>query len=279
MDFLYLKALIQGIVEGITEFLPVSSTGHMILLDETVLKMDEHFTKVFEIVIQLGAILSVLVYFRKKVFDGVFITRRGKFGFDFATPGWRLWLKVLSALCPALVLGALFGSWIQEKLFNPVTVAVMLILGGIALILVDNPEKQRKSAIARIDTIDQLSYKRAFGIGLAQCVAMIPGTSRSAATIVGGMGLGCNRELAAEFSFFLAIPTMFAASAYSILKSGLDLNPTQWVALGIGFVTAFFVAWAVIAVFMRFIKNHDFRAFGYYRIVLGIAVLLYFWLK
>ena len=279
MDFLYLKALIQGIVEGITEFLPVSSTGHMILLDETVLKMDEHFTNVFEIVIQLGAILSVLVYFRKKVFDGVFITRTGKFGFDFTTPGWRLWLKVFSALIPALVLGALFGGWIQEKLFNPVTVAVMLVLGGIALILVDKPEKQQRSDVTRIDTIDQLSYKRAFGIGLAQCVAMIPGTSRSAATIVGGMGLGCSRELAAEFSFFLAIPTMFAASAYSMLKSGLDLNPTQWVALGIGFVTAFFVAWAVIAVFMRFIKNHDFRAFGYYRIVLGIAVLLYFWLK
>lgn len=278
MDFLYLKALIQGIVEGITEFLPVSSTGHMILLDETVLKMDEDFTRVFEIVIQLGAILSVLVYFRKKVFDGVFITRSGKFGIDFGTPGWRLWLKVLPALLPALVLGALFGGWIQDKLFNPVTVAVMLVLGGIALILVDRPAQSKKDAV-RIGSIDQLSYKRAFGIGLAQCVAMIPGTSRSAATIVGGMGLGCSRELAAEFSFFLAIPTMFAASAYSMLKSGLDLECTQWIALGIGFVTAFFVAWAVIAVFMRFIKNHDFRGFGYYRIVLGIAVLLYFWLK
>ena len=278
MDFLYLKALIQGIVEGITEFLPVSSTGHMILLDETVLKMDEDFTRVFEIVIQLGAILSVLVYFRKKVFDGVFITRSGKFGIDFGTPGWRLWLKVLPALLPALVLGALFGGWIQDKLFNPVTVAVMLVLGGIALILVDRPAQSKKDAV-RIGSIDQLSYKRAFGIGLAQCVAMIPGTSRSAATIVGGMGLGCSRELAAEFSFFLAIPTMFAASAYSMLKSGLALECTQWIALGIGFVTAFFVAWAVIAVFMRFIKNHDFRGFGYYRIILGIAVLLYFWLK
>ena len=279
MDFLYLKALIQGIVEGITEFLPVSSTGHMILLDKTVLKMDEQFTHVFEIVIQLGAILSVLVYFRKKVFDGVFITRSGRFGIDFGTPGWRLWLKVLPALLPALVLGALFGGWIQEKLFNPVTVAIMLVLGGIALILVDNPARQKKSAENQIDSIDALSYKRAFGIGLAQCVAMIPGTSRSAATIVGGMGLGCSRELAAEFSFFLAIPTMFAASAYSMLKSGLDLDKTQWIALGIGFVTAFFVAWAVIAVFMRFIKNHDFRGFGYYRIILGLAVLLFTWQK
>lgn len=279
MDFLYLKALIQGIVEGITEFLPVSSTGHMILMDETILKMDEHFTNVFEIVIQLGAILSVLVYFRKKVFDGVFITRSGKFGIDFGTPGWRLWLKVLPALVPALILGALFGGLIQDYLFNPITVAIMLILGGIALILVDNPSRQKKNAGKQIETIEQLSYKSSIGIGLAQCIAMIPGTSRSAATIVGGMGLGCSRELAAEFSFFLAIPTMFAASAYSLLKGGLDLTCTQWIALGIGFVTAFFVAWAVIAIFMSFIKKHDFRGFGYYRIVLGIVVLLYFGLK
>lgn len=279
MDILYLKALIQGIVEGITEFLPVSSTGHMILLNGTVLKMDKEFTDVFEIVIQLGAILSVLVYFRKKVFDGVFITRSGKFGFDFGTPGWRLWLKVLPAVVPALILGKLFGDWIQEKLFNPVTVSVMLVLGGIALILVDHPARQKKAAAQQITTLDQLSYSRSIGIGLAQCLAMIPGTSRSAATIVGGMGLGCSRELAAEFSFFLAIPTMFAASAYSLLKSGLDLDKTQWIALGIGFVTAFFVAWAVIAIFMSFIKKHDFRGFGYYRIALGVAVLLYFGLR
>lgn len=279
MDFLFLKALIQGIVEGITEFLPVSSTGHMILVDQTALKMDERFMKVFEIVIQLGAILSVLVYFRKKVFDGVFITRSGKFGIDFGTPGWRLWLKVLPALVPALILGALFGSWIQEKLFNPVTVSVMLVLGGLALILVDHPARQKKAAADPITSLDQLSCKRSIGIGLAQCLAMIPGTSRSAATIIGGMGLGCSRELAAEFSFFLAIPTMFAASAYSMLKSGMDLDRTQWIALGIGFVTAFLVAWAVIAIFMNFIKKHDFRVFGYYRIVLGIAVLLFFWLN
>ena len=279
MDFLYLKALVQGIVEGLTELLPVSSTGHMILVDQTVLKMDEQFMHVFEIVIQLGAILSVLVYFRKKIFDGLLITRSGKFGIDFGTPGWRLWLKVLPAVIPALILGGLFGGLIQEYLFGPVTVSVMLILGGIALLLVDSPARQQKNAATQINDMDSLSFKRAIGIGLAQCLAMIPGTSRSAATIVGGTGLGCSRELAAEFSFFLAIPTMIAASGYSLLKYGTKLDCTQWIAMGIGFVTAFFVAWAVIAGFMSFIKKHDFRIFGYSRIVLGISVLLFFWLK
>ncbi len=264
MDLLYWQSLIQGIVEGITEFLPVSSTGHMILVNDTFLRMEKPFADVLEIVIQLGAILSVVVYFRKKIFDGLFSS--------LTSPAWRLWYKVLAAVVPALILGAAFGGLLQEYLFNPLTVAIMLILGGLALLIMENPNivKHREKPV---DTVDQLSWKRAVGIGLAQCIAMIPGTSRSAATIIGGMAFGCSRSLAAEFSFFLAIPTMIAASGYSLLKHGMALTCQQWIALGIGFVTAFFVAWAVIAFFMSFIRKHDFRLFGYYRIGLGLVIL------
>ncbi len=178
------------------------------------------------------------------------------------------------AVIPALIIGGLFGSQIQEYLYNIVTVAVALIVGGIVLIAVDSAEKSN----AKISDIGSLSYKRVAGIGLIQCLAMIPGVSRSASTIIGGMFLGCTRPLAAEFSFFLAIPTMVAASGYSLLKYGWHLSDTQWIALGIGFVAAFFVALGVIAFFMRYIQKHDFKPFGWYRIVLGCILLaFYFW--
>ncbi len=268
MDALYWQALLQGVVEGITEFLPVSSTGHMILVNKF-LQMDKQFSDVFEIVIQLGAILSVLVYFRKKIFDGLFRS--------FQSPAWNIWKKAIAAVIPALVLGGLFGGLLQKYLFHPLTVAIMLILGGIALLIVENPKIVRHKT-APVETVEELSYPRALGIGLVQCLAMIPGTSRSAATIIGGMAFGCSRSLAAEFSFFLAIPTMMAASGYSLLKHGMTLNKVQWIALGIGFLTAFLVAWAVIAFFMSFIRKHDFQVFGYYRIVLGAAFILLFYL-
>lgn len=268
---LLLQALIQGIVQGITEFLPVSSTGHMILVDRTFLRMDEQFSRMFEVVIQLGSILAVVVYFRKKIFDGLF-------RFDFRSPAWRLWFKVLPAVVPALIVGALFGSKIQKYCYNPLTVAAALFVGGIVLILIDGPVFARKKE-KPIDDLEKFSYVRAVGVGLAQCVAMIPGVSRSAATIVGGMGFGCSRALAAEFSFFLAIPTMAAASGYSLLKDGFHMNTSQWLALGVGFLTAFFVAWGVVAWFMDFIRKHDFKVFGWYRIFLGGAILLYFFHK
>lgn len=271
MDVLFWQALAQGIVQGITEFLPVSSTGHMILMDATFLKMDPAFSKVFEVVIQLGSILSVLIYFRKKIFNGLF-------SFKMDSPAWRLWLKVLPAVIPALVIGGLFGGAIQKYLYNPLTVGISLLLGGIVLLAVDSP-RFLPSVRAKIPDVDRLSLVRAIWIGLAQCLAMIPGVSRSAATIVGGMCSGCTRALAAEFSFFLAIPTMAAASGYSLLKSGLRLTGVQWIALGIGFITAFFVAWAVIAAFMAFLKKHDFTVFAWYRIALGCAVLWFFLLK
>ena len=265
---LYWQALIQGIVQGITEFLPVSSTGHMILVNETFLKMDKAFSEMFEVVIQLGSILSVLVHFRRRIFS------RALFTFDFRSPEWRLWFKVLPAVVPALIVGGIFGGVIQEHLYNPVTVATALLLGGIALIFIESPKLAPKTP--RCCDLENLSYAKAVGIGFVQCIAMIPGVSRSAATIVGGMGFGCSRALAAEFSFFLAIPTMAAASGYSLLKHGTSLDRVQWIALGIGFATAFLVAWGVIAFFMSFIRKHDFRAFGYYRIALGIAVLAFF---
>ncbi len=267
MDILFLQVLIQGIVQGITEFLPVSSTGHMILVDATFLKMDESFSKMFEVVVQLGSILAVVVHFRQKIFDGLFT-------FNMKAPAWRLWLKVLPAVLPALLIGGLLGGTIQDYLYNPVTVAIALITGGIVLLIVENPRFAPSGD--RLNSIDDLSFPRAVGIGAVQCLAMIPGTSRSASTIIGGMCFGCSRTLAAEFSFFLAIPTMVAASGYSLMKDGISLDSTQWLALAAGFVTAFLVAWGVVAGFMAFIRKHDFRIFAWYRIALG-AVVLTWW--
>lgn len=267
MEELYWQSLIQGIVQGVTEFLPVSSTGHMIIVDEF-LKMKEEFAEMFEIVIQLGSILSVVVYFRNRIFP---FGRNDDGKLTFRMPGGGLYWKTLTALVPALVIGGLFASKITTYLYNSITVAIALIVGGIVLIVADRAE----SKLERSTDMASLSYRQAFGIGCIQCLAMIPGTSRSASTIVGGMFLGCSRTLAAEFSFYLAIPTMCAASAYSLLKHAHAMTSTQWIALGIGFTTAFFVAWGVIALFMAYIRKHDFRVFGYYRILLGAVVLAF----
>lgn len=264
MDPLYWKSLAQGIVQGVTEFLPVSSTGHMILFDEF-LEMGKPFSDLFEVVIQLGSILSVLVYFHRKIFPSSLQK-------EVLSSWFFMWLKVGAAVVPALIVGAAFGSLIQARLYNAVTVASALLLGGIVLIAADSAERKN----SRLAEIAELSWGRALGIGCFQCIAMIPGVSRSAATIVGGMFLGCTRPLAAEFSFFLAIPTMLAASAYSLMKHGASVSGNQWIALAIGFVTAFLVAWGVIALFMNWIKKHDFKIFGWYRIVLAIVVFVLF---
>lgn len=260
-----IKAVILGIVEGLTEFLPVSSTGHLIIVNEVV-NFTGSFAKMFDIVIQLGAILSVIVYFWYKLFP---------FG-NSKTPlekseSWNIWKKTIVGVLPALILGATLGKHIEEYLFYPVTVALALIIGGIALIILERRETKE-----HINSITSLSYQTAFFIGIIQCLAMIPGTSRSAATIIGAMLLGTTRVVAAEFSFFLAIPTLFAASAYSLLKTGFNLNTAQLQLLVIGFVVSFLVAWVVIAGFMKFITKKDFRPFGYYRILLGVFVLIFF---
>lgn len=264
-----IKAIILGLVEGITEFLPISSTGHLIILNNW-LSFSQSFTTMFDVVIQLGAILAVIVVFWKKLWP---------FGKDEQTKAitlnvlhTQIWYKTLLAVVPALVLGALLGNIIEDTLFNPITVAIALVVGGIVLLVV---ERRKPSATPPTFT-SAISYRTAFFIGLFQCLAMIPGTSRSAATIIGAMILGASRAVAVEFSFFLAIPTMLAASAYSLLKYDLAIGVNEFLILGIGFVAAFLTALGVIKFFLNYIQKHDFKVFAYYRIGLGIIVLLVF---
>jgi undecaprenyl-diphosphatase len=249
-----LVSIILGIVEGITEFLPVSSTGHLIILSDF-LAFKGDFADTFNIFIQLGAILSVIVYFRKRLF--------GKGAID-------LWKKAALGVIPAIIIGATIGSYLESVLFDPIVVASALLVGGIILITIELRKRH-----ASTHSISTLTYKTAFYIGLIQCLAFIPGTSRSAATIIGAMLLGASRVLAAEYSFFLAIPTLSLASGYSLLKAPV-MSSHEIMLLSIGFIVSFIVALAVIAGFMKYISTRDFKPFGYYRIALGIAVLAYF---
>ncbi|SHI92979.1 undecaprenyl-diphosphatase [Geosporobacter subterraneus DSM 17957] len=257
-----ITAVILGIIEGFTEFLPISSTGHLIIANQW-FNLEGSFGNMFNVVIQLGAILSVVIYFHDKLipFSRNKTLRQRR---DI----WNLWKKTVVGVIPALVLGALFADLIEEYLFNPYTVAIALVVGGVILI---GMERRRKSY--RINYLEELGYGTVFLIGIFQCLAMIPGTSRSAATIIGAMALGTSRNVAAEFSFFLAIPTMAAASGYSLLKSATMMTGEQWVLLGIGFVVSFLVALVVISLFMGYIRRKDFKPFGYYRIVLGVLIL------
>lgn len=262
---IYLKALFLAIVEGVTEFLPISSTGHMILVDEWVkLSSDQAFADAFMVLIQLPAILAVVAYFWHDLwpFSGDRDETRARL---------VLWTKIMAAFAPAAVLGALLAGFIEQTLFNPVTVAVALLAGGVLLIMLERRPRAERVADARAVT-----YKLAFCIGLAQCVAMVPGTSRSAATIIGAMLLGAGRVAAVEFSFFLAVPTMVGATAFTVLKHGLDFSAHQWAVVAVGSVVSFVVAYLVIAAFMNYIRRRNFIPFGYYRIVLGLLVLGYF---
>jgi len=261
-----LTSLALGAVEGITEFLPISSTGHLILVNQW-LTFDESFTKMFDVAIQLGAILAAVVFFWGKLWPF------GKQPVE-QTQVFDLWKKALIGVLPAIVIGGAFGSRIQTALFNPWVVASALMVGGLILLIVE-----RKKLKTRFDSISALPWSVALSIGLIQCLSMIPGTSRSAATIIGAMLLGVSRAVAVEFSFFLAIPTMVAATAYSLLKHGSALNGSQALLLAIGFLSAFGVALAVIRLFLTYIKKNTFVPFAYYRIVLGAVVFLYFFLK
>lgn len=258
-------AVILGIVEGVTEFLPISSTGHLIIVNQFV-DFTGSFANMFDVIIQLGAILSVAVYFRRRLFPicrGISVQQK-RMAVD-------LWVKAIIGVTPALFLGALLGNYIEELLFNPIVVSIALVVGGIVLLIIEN-----RPRVSKINTIQDLSYSLAFIIGITQCLAMIPGTSRSAATIIGAMLLGTSRVVAAEFSFFLAIPTMVAASGYSLLKIGSSMTCTQLQVLLIGFIVSFIVALLVIAGFMSYISKRTFKPFGYYRILLGIVVLVYY---
>ncbi|SHG94726.1 undecaprenyl-diphosphate phosphatase [Tepidibacter thalassicus] len=266
-----LKAIILSIVEGITEFLPISSTGHLILVNNWI-DFQGSFANSFNVIIQFGAILSVIVlYFNKLYPFSKSKTLKQK------QETINLWFKVIVGFIPAAILGLLFGDIIEEKFFNPTTVAIMLLLGGIAILILERKNKRPK-----INNFYDLSYKTAFIIGIIQCLAMIPGTSRSASTIIGAMLLGASRQIAAEFSFFLAIPTMAGATTYSLLKmikKGLFITPYQWIVLTVGVIGSFLVALAVISFFMNYIKKKDFKLFGYYRIILSLLILIYFYIK
>lgn len=261
MDFL--KAFILAVVEGITEFLPISSTGHMILVEELLkLDQDEHFRNAFIIIIQLPAILSVVVYFWKDLWP---------FGHVKGFAGSiSLWLKIVAAFIPTAILGALLDNTIEYYLFRPSVVAVALVVGGIILILLER--RPRKDGC---QSAHDIGYRRAFIVGCFQALAMIPGTSRSAATIIGAMLLGCSRQAAAEFSFYLTVPTMLGATTLKMLKDDMTYTTQQWQILALGSVVSFIVAYIAIAAFMGYIKRHSLAPFGWYRIALGGTVLAF----
>lgn len=256
------KAVILGIVEGLTEFLPVSSTGHLILVNQW-LAYSPEFTVLFDVFIQLGAILAVILYFRNDIFppNPAHMIKK-----EFLL----FWSKILTAFAPAVVFGLLLADFIEEQLFNVLTVSIALFVGGILLLVLDGRKRT-----SRVFSVQEMSYQTALFIGLFQCLAMIPGTSRSAATIIGALVLGCSRKLAAEFSFYLAIPTILAASVYSMVKNQAHFSVDNFLILSTGFVVTFFVAMGVIKFLMNFIKKHSFVAFGYYRIVLSIIFFLW----
>lgn len=253
MDIIH--AIILGIVEGLTEFLPVSSTGHMILTSH-LLKLEEtEFLKTFEIFIQLGAILAiVLLYARRFLHD------------------FNIYVKLVIAFIPTGVVGFLAYKVIKTYLFNPVVVAISLIVGGVILVIVDKMLDQRKSCHTDLDNIPN---KNAIGIGLFQCIAIIPGVSRAAATIIGGMLNGFDKKQAAEFSFLLAVPTMLAASSYDLLKSYESITQSNVMLLLLGFVMAFISAWFAVKLFVKAIEKYGFRYFGYYRILIGLLFLIF----
>lgn len=264
-----LKVIILGIVEGITEWLPISSTGHMILVDEFIkLNVSETFMEMFLVVIQLGAILAVCVlYFHKLNPFSPKKTRKQK------EETLTLWMKVIIGCLPAAVIGIPFNDKIDELFYNPQTVACTLVIYGILFIIVENYNKNKKFAI---NDFNQLTVKTAFLIGCFQVLSLIPGTSRSGATIIGAMILGTSRYIAAEYSFFLSIPVMFGASLIKILKFGFAFTGQEIVILVVGMVAAFVVSVIAIKFLMNYIKKNDFKAFGVYRIVLGIILIVYF---
>lgn len=267
-----LKAVLFGIVEGITEWLPISSTGHMILLNEFVkLEVSPEFWEMFLVVIQLGAILAVVVLFWNKLFPF-------KFG---ETPViqkdiFSMWFKIIAACIPAAVVGLLFDETFEALFYNPVSVAVALIVFGIAFLVVENRNRALKP---KVNSLSEITYKTAMIIGVFQLIAAVfPGTSRSGATIIGGLIIGVSRTVAAEFTFFMAIPVMLGASLLKIIKFGFAFTGAEMVILFVGMLVAFLVSVFVIRFLMGYIKKHDFKVFGWYRIVLGILVLAYFYL-
>lgn len=261
-----IKVIIIGIIQGITEWLPISSTGHMILADELLrLNVSDAFMEMFRVVIQFGSILAVVVLYFHKL--NPFAPSKSDVQ---KRQTWRLWFKVIVGIIPAGIVGVLFDDWLNDHLYNYVTVAVALIVYGVAFIVI---EKIRKGKTPRVDSVNRLDYKTALGVGCFQTLSLIPGTSRSGSTILGAMILGMSREAAAEFSFFMAIPVMLGASLLKMLKFGFSFTSSELIVLIVGVLTAFVVSVAAIKFLTSFIKKHSFAVFGWYRIILGAIVL------
>ncbi|CCX57913.1 undecaprenyl-diphosphate phosphatase [Blautia hydrogenotrophica] len=267
----FFKVVILGIIEGITEWLPISSTGHLILADEFIkLNVSDAFMQMFLVVIQLGAILAVVVLYFKKLWP--FCTWEGNGEVLKSKDKWILWGKIVLACLPAICISP-FNDFIEEKFNNYVVVAMMLIVYGILFIIIENYNKKRTPTCT---SLKEMSVKTALLIGLFQVLAVVPGTSRSGSTIIGGILIGVSRTVVAEFTFFLGIPVMFGASLLKVVKFGFDFTGTEITILLLGMAVAFFVSILAIKFLIGYIKKHDFKAFGWYRIVLGIVVLGYF---
>ncbi|PID82196.1 MAG: undecaprenyl-diphosphatase [Clostridiales bacterium] len=265
-----IKSIIFGIIEGVTEWLPISSTGHMIILEEIVkLNVSESFWELFLVVIQLAAILAVVVLYFNTIFPFKF-----KGGFSIRKDVFSLWFKIIFACIPAAVIGIIFEDYITKYLYNYYTVAIALIVFGVAFIVT---EKKNKGKVYKKTKLEDITYRDAFIVGIYQVIAAVfPGTSRSGSTILGGISIGLSRDLAARFTFFLAIPVMFGASLLKLLKIGISFTSTEFVVLAVGCLVSFITSTVVIRFLMSYIRKHSFIVFGYYRIVLGIIVLLYF---
>jgi len=251
----YIQSVIIAIIEGLTEFLPISSTGHMILASAAMKIHENEFAKTFEIVIQLGAILAIAIMYMKRFLRGI-----------------NIYLKLIVAFIPTAIVGFLAYDFIKTYLFNPMVVSISLIIGGIILIIIDKKVENRKSEIKEVEDIP---YKNAFYIGLIQCLSMIPGTSRAAATIIGGVFNRFDKKQATEFSFLLAVPTMFAAGGYDLLKTPIDFTREEIIMLISGLFFAFVSAWVAVKIFLRIVEKYGFQYFGYYRIALGIIFLIF----
>jgi undecaprenyl-diphosphatase len=278
--YLILKAVILGLVEGFTEFLPISSTGHLILVGD-LLDFNDDKGKAFEVIIQFGAILAVCWEYRQKLISVVT-------GIASRKASQRFAMNVIIATIPAIVLALLFGSYIKSALFSPIPVATALIVGGFIIFWAEARQKKSEAEVdngvlisRNIDSVDDLNWRDALKIGLAQCAALIPGTSRSGATIIGGMLFGLPRKVATEFSFFLAIPVIAGATLYELIKLRHVLGDASWSTfgptLGIGFVVSFVSAFVCIRWLIRYVATHDFRVFAWYRIIFGVLVLLTAW--
>ena len=268
-----LKAVLFGIVEGITEWLPISSTGHLILLNEFItLNVSDEFGSMFDVVIQLGAILAVIVLFFHKL--NPFAPSKSS---AEKKQAWRLWFKVVAAIIPSGIVGILFDDWMDAHLHNGIVVSIALIVYGIAFLLIERKNQGRHLKV--IDDVHDITYRTALLIGLFQCLSLVPGTSRSGSTILGAIAVGVGRSAGAEFSFFMAIPTMLGASAIKGLKfllSGVAATGTENGVLVVGCVVSFLVSLLVIRGLMEYVRRHSFAAFGVFRIVLGLLVLAYF---